>query len=69
LELTVKTINELKKEVDMLKAELRNTTIEMGEVEQEEDALKKTLNSKLIEIEKLKKEGVSLHGDNEKLLN
>jgi FtsZ-binding cell division protein ZapB len=27
------------------------------------------LNSKIIEIEKLKKEGLSLHADNEKLLN
>jgi chromosome segregation ATPase len=69
LELTIKSINELKKEVEMLRAELRNTTNELGEVESEECELKKLLNSKLIEIEKLKKEGISLHGDNEKLLN
>ena len=65
----MKSINELKKEVDALRAELRNTTNELGEVEEEEAELKRSLNSKLIEIEKLKKEGLSLHGDNEKLLN
>lgn len=32
LELTVKSINELKKEVEVLRAELRNTTKELGEV-------------------------------------
>ena len=41
----------------------------MGEVEEEEAELKRSLNSKLIEIEKLKKEGLSLYTDNEKLLN
>ena len=55
--------------MEVLRAELRNTTKELGEVEEEETDLKKHLNSKLIEIEKLKKEGLSLHGDNEKLLN
>jgi uncharacterized coiled-coil DUF342 family protein len=60
----VKTVNELKKEVEVLRAELRNITNEMGEVEEEETELKKRLNSKLIEIEKLKKEGSSLHNDN-----
>lgn len=64
MELTVKTVNELKKEVEVLRAELRNITNEMGEVEEEETELKKRLNSKLIEIEKLKKEGASLHSDN-----
>lgn len=49
--------------------ELRNTTNELKEVEEEEAELKKLLNAKLIEIEKLKKESVSLHSDNEKLLN
>jgi hypothetical protein len=34
--LTLKSINELKKEVDVLRAELRNTTNELGEVEEEE---------------------------------
>lgn len=60
----MKTVNELKKEVEVLRAELRNITNEMGEVEEEETELKKRLNSKLIEIEKLKKEGASLHNDN-----
>jgi predicted nucleic acid-binding Zn-ribbon protein len=48
LELTLKTINELKKEVDMLRVELRNITNELREVEEEEAELKKLLNAKLI---------------------
>jgi hypothetical protein len=38
-------------------------------VEEEEAELKRLLHSKIIEVEKLKKEGLSLHADNEKLLN
>ena len=64
LELTLKTINELKKDVDKLRVELRNTTNELREVEEEEADIKKSLNTKLIEIEKLKKESLSLHSDN-----
>jgi hypothetical protein len=36
--------------VDVLRAELRNTTNELREVEEEEAELKRSLNSKLIEI-------------------
>ena len=50
LELTLKTINELKKDVDKLRVELRNTTNELREVEEEEAEFKKLLNAKLIEI-------------------
>ena len=60
----MKTINELKKDVDKLRVELRNTTNELREVEEEEADIKKSLNTKLIEIEKLKKESLSLHSDN-----
>ena len=48
LELTLKTINELKKEVDKLRVELRNTTNELRDVEDEEGELKKLLNGKVI---------------------
>lgn len=61
MELTLKSINELKKEVDFLRAELRSATNELGAVEAEDSEIKKRLNTKMIEIEKLKKEGISLH--------
>jgi peptidoglycan hydrolase CwlO-like protein len=48
---------------------LRNITNELGAVESEETDFKRLLNTKLIEIEKLKKEGYSLHEENDKLLN
>ena len=50
MELTLKTINDLKKEVDILRVDMRNTTNELREVEEEEAEYKKMLNSKMIEI-------------------
>jgi hypothetical protein len=55
--------------VDALRGEMRSVTNELTAVEEEEAQLKKLLNSKLFEVEKLKKEGLSLHEENEKLLN
>ena len=60
----MRNINDLKKEVEMLRGELRNTNTELGEVEEGEAELKKLLNSKTVEIEKLKKEGLFLHDEN-----
>ena len=53
----------------MLRGQIRNITLETREVEEEGSDISKNLNSKVIEIEKLKKEGLVLHSDNEKLVN
>ena len=55
LEMTQRTINELKKELEVLRGHLREITIETREVEEEGSEISKSLNSKVIEIEKLKK--------------
>ena len=47
LELTLKAIGELKREVDALRAEMRSATNELSAVEEEEAELKRSLNSKL----------------------
>jgi seryl-tRNA synthetase len=55
--------------VDVLRNELKNINVEMNEVEEEDAEIRKRLNSRLVEIDNLKREGVSIHTDNEKLLN
>ena len=64
-----RTINDLKKELDVLKGQLRALSIETREVEEQGSEINKNLNTKVVEIQKLKKEGLFLHNDNEKLVN
>jgi chaperonin cofactor prefoldin len=50
VDLTLKTIYELKKDLDALRNHLRNITYEFKQIEEEADRLKAIINSKLIEI-------------------
>lgn len=65
---TQKVITDLKREVDILKQELKNNNIELGEKETDHLELKRHLAKRSNEIEKVRKEGMYLKEENENLI-
>ena len=68
-DLALRTISQLKNEIDALRADLRGKNLEIGDLESDEATLNAQLDQRTIEIEKLKNELNSLLADNEELLN
>lgn len=61
-------ISDLKREVEVLKQELKNTNVELGEKQTDHLELKRHLAKRSNEIEKVRKEGVYLKEENENLI-